>query len=59
MKKITLVSILAALCLLVRSQQPALKPLTIGDTVPDITIINDFIAAKTALACCPWLCIKT
>ncbi|MBN9350340.1 MAG: TlpA family protein disulfide reductase [Chitinophagaceae bacterium] len=41
MKKITLMSVLVMLCLLMKAQQPPdIKPLTIGDTVPDITITN-------------------
>jgi thiol-disulfide isomerase/thioredoxin len=40
MQKITLLGVLAILCLLARAQQPALKPLSIGDTIPDITITN-------------------
>ena len=49
MKKITLLGVLAILCLLARAQQPALKPLTIGDTVPDITI-SKIINYKTTSA---------
>ncbi|HET7117842.1 MAG TPA: TlpA disulfide reductase family protein [Hanamia sp.] len=40
MKKLTLICVLAVLCLCLHAQQPALKPLSIGDTVPDITITN-------------------
>ena len=36
MKKITLLSVMAGLCLYVNAQQPKIKPLTVGDTVPDI-----------------------
>lgn len=32
--------VLAVLCLYLDAQQPALKPLSIGDTVPDITLTN-------------------
>lgn len=40
MKKLTLLSVLAILCLKIMAQSPPVKPLTIGDTVPDITIRN-------------------
>ena len=40
MKKLTLVGVLAVLCLYLPAQQPALKPLSIGDTVPDVAINN-------------------
>lgn len=40
MKKLTLMCVLAVLCLYLHAQQPALKPLSIGDTVPDITLTN-------------------
>lgn len=40
MKKLTLMSVMTILCFLAKAQPPALKPLTVGDTVPDITIRN-------------------
>lgn len=40
MKKLTLMSVLAVLCLNLHAQQPALKPLSIGDTVPSLEIKN-------------------
>lgn len=49
MKKITLLSVMAILCLYTTAQSPALKPLSIGDTVPDITL-NHIINYKTSTA---------
>jgi thiol-disulfide isomerase/thioredoxin len=40
MKKTTLLGVIAGLCLLANAQQPTTQPLTIGDTVPDITFTN-------------------
>lgn len=50
MKKLTLMSVLAVLCLQMKAQQPPdIKPLTIGDTLPDITLRN-FINYKDTAA---------
>lgn len=49
MKKLTLVGVLAVLCLYLPAQQPALKSLTIGDTVPDV-VFNHVLNYKDTSA---------
>jgi thiol-disulfide isomerase/thioredoxin len=49
MQKITLLGVLAILCLLARAQQPALKPITVGDYLPKI-ILNDLLNYKSDTA---------
>lgn len=49
MKKLTLMSVLAVLCLQCLAQEQAIRPLSVGDTVPDI-IINNIINYKTTSA---------
>ncbi|HRP30815.1 MAG TPA: TlpA disulfide reductase family protein [Agriterribacter sp.] len=48
-KKLTLLSVLAILCLYINAQPPAIKPLTIGDTVPDI-VFHHVINYKNSTA---------
>ncbi|MBO9620904.1 MAG: TlpA family protein disulfide reductase [Niabella sp.] len=40
MKKLTLISVMALLCLMLTAQENTIKPLTVGDIVPDITFTN-------------------
>ncbi|MGC4235408.1 MAG: TlpA disulfide reductase family protein [Niabella sp.] len=40
MKKTTLLGVMAGLCLWVSAQQQTIQPLTVGDTVPDITFTH-------------------
>jgi len=49
MKKLTLMSVIPLVCILVNAQPPALKPLSVGDTVPEVVMPYMYNYPSTSL----------